>query len=250
MALTLDAHFNSDRNPLIRRLSISTVLSGAETQAIYSLPVTVRSYKTRQDLAREGDRPTQACLMIEGFACRSKVVGDGRRQIFSFHIPGDVPDLHNLYVDYMDHDLVTLTASKVAFIPHASLRELMLNHPRLIGALWRETVIDAAILREWMAGMGQRSGIARIAHLLCEMMVRLQTIGLMEGMSVRLPITQEQIGEAVGLSPVHVSRVFKELRGKGLIRTAGRTLTVTNWDGLVEIGEFDPDYLHLKSAPT
>jgi CRP-like cAMP-binding protein len=187
--------------------------------------------------------------MIEGFACRSKVVGDGRRQIFSFHIPGDVPDLHNLYVDYMDHDLVTLTASKVAFIPHASLRELMLNHPRLIGALWRETVIDAAILREWMAGMGQRSGIARIAHLLCEMMVRLRAIGLMEGMSIRLPITQEQIADAIGLSPVHVSRVFKELRAKGLIRTEGRTLTVRNWDGLVAIGEFDPDYLHLRSEP-
>ena len=249
MAADSNSHFNSDRNPLIRRLSVSTVLSGAESQAISALPVTLRSYKNGQDLSREGDKPTQSCLMIEGFACRSKVVGDGRRQIFSFHIPGDVPDLHSLYMDYMDHDLVTLTPSKVAFIPHASLRDLMLTYPRLIGALWRETLIDAAIFREWMVGMGQRSGIARIAHLLCEMMVRLRAIGLMEGMSIRLPITQEQIADAIGLSPVHVSRVFKELRAKGLIRTEGRTLTVRNWDGLVAIGEFDPDYLHLRSEP-
>jgi CRP-like cAMP-binding protein len=250
MADALDFHFTSDRNPLIRRLSISTLLSREESQAISALPVNVRAYKTGLDLAREGERPTQSCLILEGLACRSKVVEDGRRQIFSFHIPGDVPDLQSLYMDYMDHDLVTVTASRVAFIPHASLRELMLNHPRLIGALWRETLIDAAIFREWMVGMGQRSGIARIAHLLCEMIVRLKAIGLMEGLSIRLPITQEQIGDAIGLSPVHVSRVFKELRAKGLIRTDGRTLTVRNWEGLVETGEFDPDYLHLRTAPT
>ena len=250
MATTFDLHFNSDRNPLILRLSMSTLLSKAESQAISALPVNVKAYKSGQELAREGDRPTQSCLMLEGLACRSKVVGDGQRQIFSFHIPGDVPDLQSLYMDFMDHDLVTISSSRVAFISHVSLRELMVNHPRLIGALWRETLIDAAIFREWMVGMGQRSGIARIAHLLCEMMVRLKTIGLMEGMSVRLPITQEQIGDAIGLSPVHVSRVFKELRAQRLIRTEGRTITVRDWDGLVETGEFDPDYLHLRTAPT
>jgi CRP-like cAMP-binding protein len=247
--MPFDFHSHSGRNPLIRRLSLSAVLSSTESQAISALPVTLRSYKTGQDLARQGDKPTQSCLMIEGFACRSKVVDDGRRQIFSFHIPGDVPDLHSLYMDYMDHDLVTLTASRVAFIPHASLRDLMLSHPRLIGALWRETLIDAAIFREWMVGMGQRSGIARITHLLCEIIVRLRAIGLMEGMSLRLPITQEQIGDAIGLSPVHVSRVFKELRATRLIGTEGRTLTVRDWDGLVALGEFDADYLHLRTAP-
>jgi CRP-like cAMP-binding protein len=249
MADALDFDFSSDRNPLFRRLSVSTLLSREESQAISALPVHVKNYKTGQDLAREGDKPTQSCLILEGLACRSKAVENGRRQIFSFHIPGDIPDLQSLYIDYMDHDLVTLTASRVAFIPHASLRELMLNHPRLIGALWRETLIDAAIFREWMVGMGQRSGIARIAHLLCEMIVRLRAIGLMEGLSIRLSITQEQIGDAIGLSPVHVSRVFKELRAKGLIRTDGRTLTIRNWEGLVETGEFDPDYLHLRTAP-
>jgi CRP-like cAMP-binding protein len=249
MADPLDFHFRSDQNPLFRRLSVSTLLSGEESQAISALPVNVRTYKPGQDLAREGDRPTQSCLILEGFACRSKALDDGRRQIFSFHISGDIPDLQSLYMDYMDHDLVTLTSIRVAFIPHASLRELMLNHPRVIGALWRETLIDAAIFREWMVGMGQRSGIARIAHLLCEMMVRLKAIGLMDGMSVRLPITQEQIGDAIGLSPVHVSRVFKEIRLKGLIRTEGRTLIVTDWAGLIEIGEFDPAYLHLRSVP-
>jgi CRP-like cAMP-binding protein len=214
MADALDFHFTSDRNPLIRRLSLSTLLSREESQAISALPVHVRAYKTGQDLARQGDRPTQSCLILEGLACRSKGAQDGRRQIFSFHIPGDVPDLQSLYMDYMDHDLVTLISSRVAFIPHASLRELMLNHPRLIGALWRETLIDAAIFREWMVGMGQRSGIARIAHLLCEMIVRLKAIGLMEGLSIRLSITQEQIGDAIGLSPVHVSRVFQGASGQ------------------------------------
>jgi CRP-like cAMP-binding protein len=228
---------------------VSTVLSGDETQAISGLPVTIRSYTTGQDLCREGDKPTQSCLLLEGYACRSKGVGDGRRQIFSFHIPGDVPDLHSLYIDYMDHDLTTLAPSTVAFIPHASLRSLMLGHPRVTAALWRETLIDAAIFREWMVGMGQRSGLARIAHLLCEMMVRLKAVGLMDGLTVRLPITQEQIGDAIGLSSVHVSRVFKELRLKGLIRTEGRILIVRNWSGLVETAEFDPDYLHLRATP-
>jgi CRP-like cAMP-binding protein len=205
-----------------------------------------RELHAGQDIARDGDRPSQSCLILEGWAFRYKMAGDDRRQIFSFHIPGDVPDLLSLHVDTMDHSLAALTDCRVGFIQHRALHDLHSRFPRLGGVFWRETLIDAAIFREWMVGMGRRKAPSRIAHLLCELYVKLKSVGLAEGKTVPLRITQETIGDALGLSSVHVNRALMALRAKKLFTFDGRTLTIHNWDRLAEIGEFDPAYLHLE----
>ncbi len=145
----------------------------------------------------------------------------------------------------MDHSLGTLERSMVAFIPHESLREVAAEHPNIAAVLWRDTLIDAAVFREWMVGIGRRSAYARIAHLLCELVVRFRAVELTEDHKIDLPITQNELGDALGLSTVHVNRSLQELRGEDLIRSEGRTLMVEDWEGLKKAGEFDPIYLHL-----
>jgi CRP-like cAMP-binding protein len=204
-----------------------------------------RTLRAGQDIVREGDRPSQCCLLLEGFAYRYKLLEEGRRQIFSFHIPGDMPDLLSLHLSVMDHNLGTLSPGRVAFIPHSALRALTQCHPGIGEAFWRDTLVDAAVFREWMVGIGRRSAYTRIAHLLCEMFRRMQAVGLAQGDVVEIPLTQEVVADALGLSTVHVNRVLQALRGEGLITWQGRVLTVEDWEGLRRAGEFDPAYLHL-----
>src|SRR4051812_41684517 len=158
--------------PLIRRLEDIAPLSDDEKQALLNVPMHIREVGADQDIIREGDRPSQCCLLLEGFAQRFKIVGDGRRQIMSFHIPGDMPDLLSLHLVRMDHSLATLSRSRLGFISHQNLRRLIQQHPRLGDAFWRETLVDAAVFREWMVGIGRRDARARIAHLVCELVTR------------------------------------------------------------------------------
>jgi CRP-like cAMP-binding protein len=208
--------------------------------------VTLRDLKADQDIVRDHDRPSQCCLILEGFACRYKITPGGKRQIFSFHIPGDIPDMQSIHLSVMDHSLGTLEPSRVAFIPHESVRALNRRYPRIADVFWRDTLIDAAVFREWMAGIGRRSAFARIAHLFCELFLRFKAVGLTNGPGFRLPVTQAEIGDALGLSTVHVNRVIQELRGRKLIGLRGSSVTVPDWDALKEAGEFDPTYLHLQ----
>jgi CRP-like cAMP-binding protein len=145
----------------------------------------------------------------------------------------------------MDHSLATLAPSSLAFIQHNDLRTLMRSHPRLGDLLWRDTLIDAAIFRQWMVGLGRREAYGRIAHLLCELLVRLRAVELVEDHAFTLPVTQAELGDAFGLSTVHVNRVLQDLRGDGLITLRGVSLKVLDWEGLKKAGEFDPTYLHL-----
>lgn len=238
---------NPGTHPLIRKLESMVDLSAEEREALVRMPITVRDLKADQDIVRDQDRPSQCCLMLEGFAFRYKILEGGKRQIHSFHIPGDIPDLQSLHLQVMDHSVATLVASKVAFIPHEILRALMREHPRIGDVFWRDTLIEAAAFREWMAGIGRRSAYARIAHLLCEMFVRLKAVGLTNGNSCEMPITQAELGDALGLSTVHVNRTLQELRANRLVtsRTNAR-ITIEDWEGLKEAGEFDPTYLHLR----
>jgi len=231
---------------LIRKLRSISPLSQDEEQSIRALPLSVKEIGADEIIVREGDRPFVCCLLIEGFACRYKLTDQGKRQIFSFHTPGDIPDLQSLHLRTMDHSLATITLCKVAFIPHESIANLTRRCPRVGDALWRETLVDAALFREWMIGIGRRSAYTRIAHLLCEVFVRLQAVGLTSGNQCEWPITQAEIGDALGLSTVHVNRSLQELRGDGLIELAGGCLKVLTWNGLKEAGEFDPTYLHLS----
>jgi CRP-like cAMP-binding protein len=153
--------------------------------------------------------------------------------------------LQSLHLDYIDASLVTLSSSTIAFIPHQPMRELCAEFPRLGAALWRWSLVDAAVFREWVMNLGGRGATERIAHLLCEIFTRLQHIGLANGNSCHMPMTQADIGAAAGMSTVHVNRVIQSLRAKKLISLTGSRLTVHDWLGLQQIGDFDPAYLHL-----
>jgi CRP-like cAMP-binding protein len=233
-------------HPLIRKLESIAPVQEDEKAAIVALPVTLKKLKKEQDIVREHDRPSQCCLVIEGFLFRYKVVPSGKRQILSFYIPGDIPDLQSLHLERMDHNIASLGPSKVAFIEHETLRAFLHAHPRIGDVFWRDTLIDAAVFREWMVGLARRDAYARIAHLFCEFFVRLRAVGLTEAEGYGLPITQAVLGDALGLSTVHVNRSLQSLRRRGLIRMRNGRVHITNWEGLQEAGEFDPTYLHLK----
>jgi CRP-like cAMP-binding protein len=232
--------------PLIHKLESILVLSEDEKDVLRNVSGTIKTVGPRQDLVREGDRPSECCLILEGFAYRYKLTEEGKRQIFSFHIPGDIPDLQSLHIDVMDHSLSSLTTCKAMFISHESVRNLMQGCPRISDAFWRDTLIDAAVFREWILNLGRREAYERMAHLLCEFYVRLKAVGLTNGDACDMPFTQAELADATGLSTVHVNRTLQELRGDGLITLRAGSLSVLDWNRLREAGEFDPTYLHLR----
>ena len=231
---------------LIRRLEAIASLTAEERAALLRLPMRLQTVPPRHDIVVEGDTPSECCLVVEGFVCRYTLTAEGKRQIHSFHIPGDIPDLQSLHLTVMDHSLGTITASKLAFMAHEDLRRLIRDYPRLGDLFWRDTLIDAAVFRQWMVSMGRRSAYSHMAHLLCELLVRLRAVELVEDHTFKLPVTQVDLADALGLSTVHVNRVLQELRGNGLITLRGGAVHVLDWDGLQQAGEFDPTYLHLK----
>ncbi len=231
---------------LIRKLESIFTLTDDERQALRSLPMQIVAIKENQDIVSQGDSPSRSCLILSGFTCTYKMTGDGKRQIHNFHIPGDIPDLQSLHLKVLDNSLGTLTPCSVGFITHEVLDKLCERHYRIAKAFWRETLIDGAIFREWMTSIGQREAYSRIAHLLCEMMVRLRAVGLVNGYSCNWPITQAEVGDALGIVTVHVNRVLQEMRADGLIELSGDRLNIPDWETLRRVGDFDPAYLHLR----
>jgi CRP-like cAMP-binding protein len=231
---------------MLRKLDTESRLTAEEKTAICALPLKTRPFEKRVDLVEQGDRPHHACLIAEGIVCRYKCLSDGRRQILSVHVPGDLPDLQSLFLDRMDHGLATLTKGRAAFIPHAALRRLIEAWPNVAAALWRDTLVDASIFRDGMAGLGRRTARERVAHLICEMAVRLKVLDLVEGTQFILPLTQTELADALGVSNVHINRVLKSLRADGLIRSRGRQVEIVDWPALCAAGDFDLDYLHLR----
>jgi CRP-like cAMP-binding protein len=233
---------------LVRKLESITRLTQDEKQAVLSLPYAIKELHADQDVIRDGDRPWQCCLLLEGFLCRYKQLPDGTRQIHSFHVPGDIPDLQSLHLSVMDHGPAAISAGKVALIPHDAFRELTHAYPLLADKFWRDTLIDAALFREWIVNVGSREASSRIAHLICEIFLKLQAVGLTRSNSFDFPITQSEIGEATGLSTVHVNRSVQKLRAEGLIALEKGRCTISNWEGLKTAGMFDPTYLHLTGT--
>jgi CRP-like cAMP-binding protein len=237
-----------DLLPLLRKLHSIGDPTEAEQQALAELRPTIKMLDGQEDIVREGERPTVVCLILEGFACRYSTVSSGRRQIMSLHIPGDIPDLQGLFIKVMDHNLATLVPSKVALIPHDAMRGLIDRNNRIAHLLWRDSLVDAAIFRKWIVGIGRRSAFARFAHLVCEFAMRMDAVGLMESGVCAMPFTQADIADALGLSNVHVSRVLSQLRKQGLFTWQDGVLTIKNWKRLQEAAEFDPSYLQLDSV--
>jgi CRP-like cAMP-binding protein len=233
-------------SPLIRKLEIIASPTEAERQALATLPLQIREFGAREDIVREGDRPSAVCLLLEGFVCRYTILPSGRRQIMALHIPGDIPDLHSLFIEEMDHSLGALAPTRVAVIPHDAMSALIDNNPRIAHMLWRDTLIDAAIFRKWIASLGRRSAYGHLAHMLCELVLRMKAMGLSDGTTCELPLTQSDLADALGLSNVHVNRTLAEMRVKGLVRMEKGVVTICDWEGLQAAGEFDPGYLQLR----
>ncbi len=233
---------------LIRRLRISSGLSDADIKEIHTLPILVREYPAERAVVRDGERCTECCLIAEGFCIRSKTIPDGNRQILSIHIPGEVPDPMSLFLHVMDHDLTALTPCTLGFISHEVLRQLHRRRPDIAEMFWRDTLIDAAMLRDWIVNVGQRSAPARLAHVMAELRQRLKVVGRLNGNSFEMPLTQEQLSEALGITPVHANRVIRQLREDAIVDFQRGRVTILDERKFMELADFDNRYLHESPA--
>jgi CRP-like cAMP-binding protein len=232
-------------NPLLRKLSNFTPLSQEESEAIDECCRDVREVGAREDVIAQGDRTGGVKLLLEGFACRYKTLEDGRRQIVAYFVPGDLCDLRVFILKRMDHSIGAIAPSKIATISPDNVLRLMHDYPTLTTALWWSTLVEEAIAREWIVNVGQRNALERMAHLFCELLYRYRAVGLNQGLSCTLPLTQVELAETLGLSSVHVNRTLQELRRQKLITLNGRTLTIQNLRALEQLSLFNPEYLHL-----
>lgn len=229
---------------MIRRLERRSPLDQAGREALLSLPYATRSLPPSGHIVRDGDRPDHVCLLLGGFAHRYKLTGEGGRQIISIHMASEFVDLQNGLLSFADHSVQTLTPVEAAFIPRRAIEELMLGHPAVSRALWIDTLIDASIFREWVVNVGRRDSRARVAHLLCEFSLRMEAAGLATNHHYELPMTQEQLADAVGLTSVHVNRVLKQLGEEGLISRDRRSIVIEDWKRMRQAGDFSERYLH------
>lgn len=207
-----------------------------------------RMVPPRRDLIVEGERPRYVTVILSGFAQRYKQLSDGRRQVLSFFIPGDICDANMFLLKRMDHSISTITHVTLAEISKHDFDALVESSPAIARALWWNELVTLAIQREWTTNIGQRSAYERIAHLLCELFTRLQAAGLTEGESCAFPFTQSEIAEATGLTQVHVNRMVQDLRRDGFIELREKRLRVLDFEGLKTAALFDPSYLHLDQA--
>jgi CRP-like cAMP-binding protein len=235
--------------PLLKKLQLWVSLSEADTAAVMALPYIERSIDAGHYVVREGDEPQRACLLISGLAFRHKLTGSGGRQIMSIHMKGDLVDLQNSLLGRADHNVQMLTAGEMALIPVEAIRKLAFAHPSVGMAMWFETLVDGSIFREWILNVGRRDARTRIAHLLCEFALRLEAAGLGGPGRYELPMTQEQIADATGLTAVHVNRMLGTLKADGLISRTNRTIEIADWTKLAKVGDFNAAYLHLDQAP-
>ncbi|MBC9033992.1 Crp/Fnr family transcriptional regulator [Sphingomonas sp. JC676] len=236
---------SSALSPMVEKLLLWLPLGARDRAAVLALPHTTRCMRAQEYIVREDDRPTHSCLLLSGYAIRHKIAGNGGRQIFSIHMKGDVVDLHNSILRRADHNIQTLTEVEVAMIPVDAIRKIAAEHPLVGQAMWYETLVDAAIFREWTLNVGRRDARARAAHLLCEFGIRLAVAGLGTKNDYILPMTQEQLADALALTSIHINRMLKALAQEGLIERTKRSVRILDFERLARIGDFDPRYLHL-----
>ncbi|WP_336492450.1 Crp/Fnr family transcriptional regulator [Methylobacterium nigriterrae] len=231
-------------NPLVMKLEHGARLADEDRATLRTLSADIRQVEGQQDLIHEGDRPENVHLVMSGFACRYKVLVNGKRQILAFLIPGDFCDPHVTILGAMDHSICTLSPCTIVEISRETIADLTMNHPRITRALRWATLVDEGILREWLTGMGQRSSESQTAHLFCELLLRLQTVCLATPNSYRLPVTQIDLADALGVSAVHVNRTLQQLRADGLITLKRSVLTIVDVDRLEAFAGFNSNYLH------
>ncbi len=234
--------------PLFQRLKTTTGAEEEDLQALAALPFTLRNYRENQTMLRDGAKPSECGLITDGFCIRSKMIADGKRQILSIHIPGDLPNLQNLHFPAIDHDLIALSDCTVAFVGYKALNDLIRERPSVGVMFWRDTLVDAAISREWIVNIGLRAADSRLAHLIVELRERLRLVGRAIGETFAIPLTQEQLGEAMGVTSVHTNRILRELRIQGVLELQRGTVRILNENKLQQLAQFDGRYLHLSPS--
>jgi CRP-like cAMP-binding protein len=233
-------------NRFVEKLRGFAALSDEDVALLVGATAKTRTIAPRQDLIREGDRPGPVFVMLEGWACRYKLLPEGGRQIMAFMMPGDSCDIHVGVLAEMDHSIQTLTTARVAMIDRAQIQTLLEERPQIARALWSTQLVDEGTLRAWIVSMGRRSSVARVAHLMCELYLRARNIGLVDGNELELPITQIVLADALGLTPVHVNRVIRTLRQAEVMALREKSLLIVDPTKLAEIAGFDENYLHRR----
>ncbi len=231
-------------HPLIRKLnSLSPALSAAETDAVLAIVPEPQPAAAGADILDALQRPHSCAVLVEGLAARYKLTPDGRRQVVSVHVPGDILDLYAWVMGRSDYSVLAVSDCRVSRIGFADLERLVGLHPRLGIALWRDMAAEGAVFREWVVGLGQRSAYERIAHFLCEFACRLRAVGIGSQDAIPFPLTQALLGDTLGMSAVHVNRVLQQLRREGLIALSRGQLAIRDLEALEAAGAFDPAYL-------
>ena len=233
---------------MVRKLQQWRPLDSSDRDALRALPYRLIKLRPQEYIVREGDKPQNSCLMVSGFSFRHKVAGNGGRQIFSIHMKGDLADLQNSLLGTADHNLQALTHVEAAMIPVEAIQDIAFTRPPIGRAMWYETLVDGSIFREWTLNVGRRDARTRTAHMLCEFALRLEYAGLGERCDYELPMTQEQLADALGLTSVHTNRTLMGLGEDGLISRRQKAIQIVDWPGLLEVGDFDPAYLHLPAS--
>ncbi len=231
----------------IRKLDRLVHLDDDDHAALTGLPFRIGTARPGQALVREGDETVDCYVLLGGYACRHKLAGDGGRQIVSFHVPGDILDIQHLLLPRADHNLEAITELRFARVGADALRRAARDRPRVAEALWRDTLIDASIFREWVLNVGRRDAKARIAHMLCEFAVRREAAGLGSPERFELPMSQSHIADATGLTPIHVNRSLRALSEDGVIARDRRHVEILDWPRMKRAADFDPLYLHAAA---
>jgi CRP-like cAMP-binding protein len=232
-------------NAFINKLSGFSAISGDDRKWLEAVSSRPRPISKNVDLITEGEAPDQLMLILEGFAYRYKLTVEGRRQIFAYLVPGDFCDLHAALLQEMDHSIATLSRCSIVYIPTWAVHDLTENRPALTKAFWWCTLVDAAVLREWVVNVGQRPPDQRIAHLFCELHVRLEAVGMTTNGAFQLPITQAELADTVGITSVHANRCLRTLREAGLVAFRSQSVQILDLKRLKEFASFKPNYLHL-----
>ena len=224
-------------------------MSAAQKDVLEAASDGVRALPPRSIVTRRGERVRECLLLLEGAMCRYMDARDGYRQLVAYHVPGDFVDLHGYPLMRLDHDVATIGPARVATFPHERIHAIVRDHPDLARILWRSTLLDAALHREWIFRLGRLDAIGRVAHFFCETGRRMAAVGRCDGGTFELPLTQQDLGEACGLTAVHVNRMLRRLRDEGLADFARGEVRVLDEARLARVGEFDPDYLYLDDGP-
>ena len=232
--------------PLLMKLRARDRITPEEERILGDSISEIKELPAGKTIVRAGVDVHQCTLLIEGIVCRYNDLADGQRQIMELHVGGDFLDLHSFLLKQLEHNVASMTRVRMAFVPHAEMKKITEEQPHLTRMLWFSTLLDAAIHREAIMSMGRRSALSRLAHLMCELAVRMEVVGKGTRAGYSLDLTQAELADCTGLTSIHVNRLLKKLRDEGLMTFRSGEVVIHDWNGLVRVAEFDPKYLYLE----